>query len=609
MARDQPLDADFRRLSTDPNSGLTLRKIPIGDFNLHVDVSNGPARPFIPFSWRQKVFNSIHGLGHPGIERTRQMVRDKFVWPSLRADVSRWARNCLHCQRAKVGRNTVPPIHEFAVPNRRFSHVHADITMMPESDGHRYLLTMIDRFTRWPAAVPLKDINTETIVNAFAHGWISSFGIPETITTDRGSQFTSATWSQLLQTWGIRHSLTTAYHPEANGLVERLHRRLKESLMAICGDDRELWFWKLPMALLSIRTTLKPDIKASPAELVYGEGLAVPGDLLPNFPENNAELNRQQKQALANLRLEVERLQPTQTSAHRTPNVHIPEELKNATHVMVRRGGVNPPLTQPYQGPFQIQSRTQTGVKIHLPGRGTEEIALARVKPAYAENTDPSQNFDDLEAEVPPSPPPPGRRPGPRTRQPAPSDRVTRQQRGTNVTNADPLAFDPGEGTSAQARERTSPADADSEDEYLRRLKRLRSSDTESNSNSTPQDQSPATQQSLPDSESGDPDPFDGHCPTVKKLPPCPCDAPMDPNAPCNAGPKRFFTKEKERTFSKQRRAPSESRPIGPTNPPQPSKRTRTLSFSKPRPGNFSFQRRKPDVNAFFNLIHDHLNS
>ena len=96
------------------------------------------------------------------------------------------------------------------------------------------------------------------------------------------------------------------------------------------------------MALLAIRTTLKPDIKSLSAELVYGEGLAVPGDLLPNFPENNADLGHQQRNTLANLRLEVERLQPTQTSAHRIPNIHIPEDLQNATHMMVRRGGRKP---------------------------------------------------------------------------------------------------------------------------------------------------------------------------------------------------------------------------------------------------------------------------
>ena len=604
MARDQPLDAEFNRISRDPNSGLSFRKIPIGDFHLYVDVSNGPARPFVPFSWRKRVFESVHGLGHPGIERTRQMMREKFVWPSLRADVSRWARGCLHCQRAKVGRNTVPPIHEFVVPSRRFSHVHVDITMMPESNGHSYLLTMVDRFSRWPAAIPLKDINTETVINALAHGWIGAFGIPETITTDRGSQFTSAVWAQLLETWGIRHSMTTAYHPEANGLVERLHRRLKESLMAICGEDTHLWFSKLPMALLSIRTTLKPDIEASPAELVYGEGLAVPGDLLPEFP-SNAGTNQQRQSTLANVRLEVERLQPKQTSAHRIPNVHIPETLQNATHVMIRRGGVNPPLTQPYQGPFRIESRTQTGVKVHIPGRGIEEIALARVKPAFAESNDDDRNFDDLEDEAPPSPPPPGRRPGPRTRQPEPSSRVTRQQARQAPNNPDPLAYDPGEGTSAQARGPSTPDETDSEDEQLRRLRRLRATPRVDSDDETPSPSSAASPSPQPSGASAE-DPFDGHTPSDPNLAPCQCDPPENPDAPCNTGP-RFFTKKSERKFSKPREKPAESRPQGPPNPSSSHKKT--LSFSNPRPGHFSYRRRKPDVNALFNLIHDHLYS
>ena len=54
MARDQPLDPDFSRVSRDPNSGISFRKVPIGPYNLHVDVSNGPARPFVPFSWRRR---------------------------------------------------------------------------------------------------------------------------------------------------------------------------------------------------------------------------------------------------------------------------------------------------------------------------------------------------------------------------------------------------------------------------------------------------------------------------------------------------------------------------------------------------------------------------
>ena len=589
MARDQPLDADFRRISTDPNSGLTLRKIPIGDFHLHVDISNGPARPFVPFSWRKRIFKVIHGLGHPGIERTRQMVRDKFVWPSLRADVSRWARNCMHCQRAKVTRNTVPPIHEFTVPDKRFSHIHADITMMPDSDGYKYLLTIIDRFSRWPAAIPLKDITTETVVNAFSHGWIGSFGIPQVITTDRGSQFLSAVWTQLLDVWGIQHNTTTAYHPQANGMVERLHRRLKESLMALCGDDRHSWFWRLPMALLALRTTLKPDIDASPAELVYGEGLAVPGDLLPSLPTN---LNSQRQNTLANLRLEVERLQPKQTSAHHIPHVHIPEDLKSATHVMIRRGGVNPPLTQPYEGPFRVESHTQTGVKVHLPGRGIEEIALARVKPAYSENVDQMQDFDDLEDQQPPSPPPPGRRPGPRTRPPEPTQRVTRQQRA-NPANLTPQPPDPGMGTSTQAEPQPGDLDTDSEDEYRNGLRRAQAHTSEP-PNEPPQLPTPLQPQAPPETEPVN-DSF-GNPP--EPAPALPTQAPPEPKT--STAP-RLFTKERQRTFSNR------GGPV-PQGHSGNNKREETRhTFSKPRPNNFSFQRRRPDISALNDAIREHL--
>ena len=524
MARDQPLDADFRRLSNDPNSGLTFQKIPIGEFQLYVDVSNGPARPFVPFSWRRQVFETIHGLGHPGIERTRQMVRDKFVWPSLRADVSRWARSCVHCQRAKIGRHVVPPIREFVVPDRRFAHIHADIVMMPESAGYKYLLTMIDRFTRWPAAVPLKDITTETVINALAHGWISAHGIPQTITTDRGSQFTSEVWAQLLSTWGINHSTTTAYHPEANGMVERLHRRLKESLMALCGDERNEWYWKLPMTLLAIRTTLKPDINASPADLVYGEGLAVPGDLLPTCPNNEDNLQQERRRALANLRLEVSRLQPKQTSAHRQPLVHIPEDLDNATHVFVRRGGVHHPLTLPYEGPYQVHSKTNTGIKIHLPGRGVEEVALARVRPAFLDDAASNQAQQQPPPPPPPAPPsPPGDPPHPdhHPRSPPPQqERRQKSRRGARhiadynrlqptLQAPAPLAqeYDPGEGTSAQARANSSPISNDEEDKR--------------------QDGDSASA----------PDPYGGHTPTDPNLAPCQCDKPDDPEAPCNKDP------------------------------------------------------------------------
>ena len=102
IAQQQILDPEFRRLRQDARSGLNLMSVNIGTRSIIVDTSNGPARPWIPYASRKKVFNCFHGLGHPGIERTRQMIAEKVVWPSMRADVSKWARECLACQQAKV---------------------------------------------------------------------------------------------------------------------------------------------------------------------------------------------------------------------------------------------------------------------------------------------------------------------------------------------------------------------------------------------------------------------------------------------------------------------------------------------------------------------------
>ena len=257
------------------------------------------------------------------------------------------------------------------VPDKRFDHLNVDIVKLPESNGYSYLLTVVDRFSPWPVAVPMRHITAESVADAFAHGWVAAHGVPSTITTDRGAQFGSEIWNQLLKAWGIRSNTTTAYHPEANGLVEQFHRRLKEALLATAPDEPSKWFWRLPCVLLSIRTTLKPDLGATPSDLVYGEGLAVPGSLLSTASAPEAEQQQQRHTFLNNLRMEVERLQPKPTSNHQRWQIQIPEDLESASHVFIRRGGDQPSLTTPYVGPYQVVSKHET----HF--RGVDSVALA----------------------------------------------------------------------------------------------------------------------------------------------------------------------------------------------------------------------------------------
>ncbi|GFS57295.1 hypothetical protein TNCV_491841 [Trichonephila clavipes] len=126
---------------------------------------------------------------------------------------------------------------------------------------------MIDRFSKWPEAQPLKDITAETVAEAFFSSWVSRFGTPAILTTDRGRQFESSLFKALSKLLGVQKCRTTGYHPQANGMIEELHRPLKS---AIKCHANERWTEVLPIILLDLRASLKEDILCTPAELVLG---------------------------------------------------------------------------------------------------------------------------------------------------------------------------------------------------------------------------------------------------------------------------------------------------------------------------------------------------
>ena len=172
------------------------------------------------------------------------------MWPGIKKDALSWARECLACQRAKIHRHTRLPPTNIDVPDQRFSHVHLDLIVLPEVDNYRYCLTIIDYFSRWPQAVPLRDIRAETVASAFYSSWISIFGTPLTITTNQGAQFESALFSALARLVGANKVHTTPYHPQSNGILERWHRTLKAVLMCHPHDP---WATLLPSTSDSCR--------------------------------------------------------------------------------------------------------------------------------------------------------------------------------------------------------------------------------------------------------------------------------------------------------------------------------------------------------------------
>ncbi|BHF74239.1 hypothetical protein SprV_0401732400 [Sparganum proliferum] len=378
-------------------SGLQLQELPLttGNGIILCDVSTPSHRPFVPPSLRRKVFSSLHNLSHPGSRATDKLVSDRFVWPAMHKDLKAWTRACIPCQRSKIQRHNKAPIGLFPGPGARFSHVHLDIVgPLPLSNGCSYLLTCVDRFIRWPEAIPLPDIAAPTVVKAFLSRWVAIFGAPSTITTDRGAQFESNLFQSLLSFLGCTCIRTTAYHPAANGMVERFHRQLKASLRA--AGDPENWTDHLLLVLLGIRSALKPDLDCSAAELVFGSTVRLPGEMITPTQQGAIE---DSINLLHRLRQFMRTLSPVPPRSSASPS-YLEKDLATCSHVYLRCDRVRRPLEPPYDGPFRVISRGTKNFRIQ---RGTREevVCVDRLKAAV-----PDTPPDEPCGPLPPAPPP-----------------------------------------------------------------------------------------------------------------------------------------------------------------------------------------------------------
>jgi hypothetical protein len=201
---------------------------------------------------------------------------------------------------------------------------------------------------------------------------VDRFGVPAAVTSDRGTQFTSAVWEALCTRLGIKHIISTAFHPCSNGMVERAHHQLKDALRARQAVND--WPEHLPWVLLGLRAAPKEDSGVSSAETVLGEALVLPSQ--PAAP-GQPPPGRSYRDLLVS---PTPRHIPTRPLPSAAAGEGLPAAIQRCQAVYIRKGGTVPLLAALYVGPYQVMERRPKTFTV-LVGEKVEVVSVDRLKP------------------------------------------------------------------------------------------------------------------------------------------------------------------------------------------------------------------------------------
>ena len=226
--------------------------------------------------WR--IVKQYHdGMGHIGADKVIDVMKRSYNWPHMVQDVKNYVAGCIFCAERKVGK-LKQDCDMHVTARRPFEKIMIDITgpLTPAVKGYRYILGIIDIYSRYPMLIPLKSTESDNIADVLFSNWIAIFGCPEVVISDGGSNFNSALMKKFFSKFHIRKVTSSPYHPQSNGTIERLFRTMKDMVYATAVEKHESWKSVLPQVEIGLRNTKHRITGFAPSEIVFGRLLNWP---------------------------------------------------------------------------------------------------------------------------------------------------------------------------------------------------------------------------------------------------------------------------------------------------------------------------------------------
>ncbi|UYV73827.1 hypothetical protein LAZ67_11001042, partial [Cordylochernes scorpioides] len=357
----------------------------------------------VPKKRRKEIMSEFHNHmlnGHLGVARTTYRLKNKYHWPSMLKDVSEFVKTCHLCQSRK-GSNQSPSglLQPIPPANYPFERIGIDfVGPLPSTKRRRKcIIVLTDYYTRYAETKAVSEATVKEVSTFLIEQIFLRHGAPRFLVSDRGSQFTSNLMKEVMKMCKVKHCFTTSYHPQTNGLTERLNRTLINMISMYVNTDQKNWDEILPFVTHSYNTTIQETTGYSPFFLLFGrEPMSLLDD--DNIPiDNNMndydeyienyldKIARTRQVVINNTEKTQERMKRNYDKKH-NERIYEPGHLV-AVWTPVRKIGKCEKLLRKYFGPYRILKKL-SNVNYLIepkdnPGQDPLIVHVSRLKPYF----------------------------------------------------------------------------------------------------------------------------------------------------------------------------------------------------------------------------------